>query len=132
MYETLLKASQCRNIETRRVRRKGRGAPNLRIVSFVGNSERQSFVRCTAHTRTLEEFEDLEDLDSTTLTISLLSKPTYISMTIERKVKDKWKVRPPVTRRGAPALAPDKSSNIMFFSPYSGSDKLLIIIPSGY
>ncbi|GBP54640.1 hypothetical protein EVAR_35902_1 [Eumeta japonica] len=32
---------------TRRKRRKGREALNLRITSFAGNSERQSFVRCT-------------------------------------------------------------------------------------
>ncbi|GBP90972.1 hypothetical protein EVAR_90621_1 [Eumeta japonica] len=28
-------------------RRKGRGASNLRVVSFAGNPQRQSFVRCT-------------------------------------------------------------------------------------
>ncbi|GBP49177.1 hypothetical protein EVAR_46195_1 [Eumeta japonica] len=29
-------------------RTKGRGVLNLRITSFAGNSERQSFVRCTS------------------------------------------------------------------------------------
>ncbi|GBP49761.1 hypothetical protein EVAR_81380_1 [Eumeta japonica] len=39
------KASQWREIGTRR--RRGRGVIQLRITSFAGNSERQSFVRCT-------------------------------------------------------------------------------------
>ncbi|GBO99090.1 hypothetical protein EVAR_7051_1 [Eumeta japonica] len=39
--------SQWRKIVTRTGRRKGRGALNLRIASFLNNSERQSFIRCT-------------------------------------------------------------------------------------
>ncbi|GBP92163.1 Charged multivesicular body protein 7 [Eumeta japonica] len=41
------KPSQWHFIGTRRRRRKGRGASNLRTASFVGNSERQSIMRCT-------------------------------------------------------------------------------------
>ncbi|GBP31940.1 hypothetical protein EVAR_18479_1 [Eumeta japonica] len=41
------KASQWRKIGTRKGRKKGRGALYLRIASFTGNSERESFVRCT-------------------------------------------------------------------------------------
>ncbi|GBP18910.1 hypothetical protein EVAR_20442_1 [Eumeta japonica] len=44
------KASQWRKIGSRVRRRKGRGALNLRIASFAGNSERRSFVRCTVPT----------------------------------------------------------------------------------
>ncbi|GBP31486.1 hypothetical protein EVAR_17977_1 [Eumeta japonica] len=39
--------SQWRKIEMRGRRRNGRSALHLRIGSFAGNSERQSFVRCT-------------------------------------------------------------------------------------
>ncbi|GBP64176.1 hypothetical protein EVAR_35565_1 [Eumeta japonica] len=42
------KASQWRKMRRGR-RRKGREAFNLRDASFVGNSERQSFVRCTVN-----------------------------------------------------------------------------------
>ncbi|GBP77337.1 hypothetical protein EVAR_54709_1 [Eumeta japonica] len=42
-------ASQLRGIDKRR-RRCGRGALNLRSTSFVGDSERQSFVRCSVVT----------------------------------------------------------------------------------
>ncbi|GBP57344.1 hypothetical protein EVAR_27372_1 [Eumeta japonica] len=38
-----MKASQWPKIGTRERRRKGRGALNLRITSFTGNSERQNF-----------------------------------------------------------------------------------------
>ncbi|GBP29886.1 hypothetical protein EVAR_18365_1 [Eumeta japonica] len=44
------KVSQRRKIGTRKRRRwEGGGALYLRIASFTGNSERQSFVRCTVH-----------------------------------------------------------------------------------
>ncbi|GBP35820.1 hypothetical protein EVAR_27740_1 [Eumeta japonica] len=46
------KASQWRKIETWR-RRNGRKAQYLRSISFAANSERQSFVCCTVHTRSL-------------------------------------------------------------------------------
>ncbi|GBP90085.1 hypothetical protein EVAR_50078_1 [Eumeta japonica] len=41
------KTSQWRKTGKRGRRRKNRGALNLRIESFAGNSQRQSFVRCT-------------------------------------------------------------------------------------
>ncbi|GBP19306.1 hypothetical protein EVAR_79906_1 [Eumeta japonica] len=46
-YSTTHETLQWRKIGKRGRRRKGRGALNLCIMSFVGNSERQSFVRCT-------------------------------------------------------------------------------------
>ncbi|GBP63581.1 Leucine-rich repeat flightless-interacting protein 2 [Eumeta japonica] len=45
------KALQWRKKGKRGGRRWGRGALNLRIASFASNSERQSFVRCTAEQR---------------------------------------------------------------------------------
>ncbi|GBP21396.1 hypothetical protein EVAR_11997_1 [Eumeta japonica] len=41
------KTSQRHKMGKRSRRRTGRGALNLRIASFAGNSERQSFMRCT-------------------------------------------------------------------------------------
>ncbi|GBP55517.1 hypothetical protein EVAR_36240_1 [Eumeta japonica] len=65
------KASQWRKIGTRRSRRKGRGALNLRIASFARNSEQQSFVRCTvpqpavrAPTSHLQYQEDIGGVES--------------------------------------------------------------------
>ncbi|GBP06134.1 hypothetical protein EVAR_3519_1 [Eumeta japonica] len=43
------KAWRWRKKGTRERRRKGRGVLSLRITSFAGKSERQSFVRCTVH-----------------------------------------------------------------------------------
>ncbi|GBP03289.1 hypothetical protein EVAR_69230_1 [Eumeta japonica] len=41
------KATQWRKMGRKRRRRQGRGALDLSIASLAGNSERQSFVRCT-------------------------------------------------------------------------------------
>ncbi|GBP94518.1 hypothetical protein EVAR_6194_1 [Eumeta japonica] len=49
--ELITNASQLRKIGARERRRKGRGALNLLIASLAGNSERQSFVRCTVYAR---------------------------------------------------------------------------------
>ncbi|GBP15707.1 hypothetical protein EVAR_93902_1 [Eumeta japonica] len=50
VVKLVTKASQWRKIGTRGRRSKGRGALNLRITSFAGNAERQSFVPCPVFT----------------------------------------------------------------------------------
>ncbi|GBP63923.1 hypothetical protein EVAR_40174_1 [Eumeta japonica] len=49
------KASQCRKTSKLGKRRKGRGVLDPRITSYAGNSERQSFVRCSARYRQIDK-----------------------------------------------------------------------------
>ncbi|GBP68673.1 hypothetical protein EVAR_47679_1 [Eumeta japonica] len=46
--------ANCGRLRTQGRRRKGRGVLNLRIASFAGNLERQSLVRCTVSSTSMQ------------------------------------------------------------------------------